>query len=483
MQTRVAWLDNLPAVMLGLRTRPILGTDMRPAEMLYGRALRIPGIFCNYEDDDTDTSEFKKSFLRFMMDLKPLQVEHKCNTKPFYFKDLDTCSHVLKLIKVIQPSLCPPYSGPHYVEGRDDDRKHFDININGEIVKVSTDQLKPAYFLGDEEGGVGVDDLLTDSQQRAATPSMLAAGHFVLEDDVSITALNNQVVLDSQQVPLKRNLQVASDSQRSPLRGNPQVPLQRNSQALPTRWVMPEVLALLADCVASLEVPGGEGLTVGVMMKSEASYWLEGRRAQSVVSLARQETLVVFGFVVENEEPLESRSVFSPFDTSEVELADSHGDMVTESEPVVGELWAVVAPVTRLEERELTARRAQAEFGASDMRAHLDGNDTVHCSAGPQLLNVYAREVIVRPRSMCQSPNSVVWQRSSQRKPSPRSSVIREARMGWRDRQLRNSSRVPDPDRRQTASAAGRSGLHSPSDRSRMAEARSGCYLSTGGHT
>ncbi|CAB0037994.1 unnamed protein product [Trichogramma brassicae] len=186
------------------------------------------------------------------------------------------------------------------------------------------------------------------------------------------------------------------------------------------------------------------------MMKSEASHWPEGRRAQSVVTLARQETLVVFGYVVKNEEPLDSRSVFSPFDTSEVELADSHGDMVTESEPVVGELWAVVASVTRLEERELAARRAQAELG---------------------------------PRSMCQSPNSVMWQRSSQRKPSPRSSVIREARMGWRDRQLRNSSRVPDPDRRQTASAAGRSGLHSPNDRSRLAEARSGCYLSTGSHT
>uniref|UniRef100_A0ABD2XU27 Integrase catalytic domain-containing protein n=1 Tax=Trichogramma kaykai TaxID=54128 RepID=A0ABD2XU27_9HYME len=156
------WLDNLPAVMLGLRTRPILGTDMSPAEMLYGRALPIPGIFCKYDDDDTDNSEFKKSFLRFVMDLKPLHVEHKCNTKPFYFKDLDTCSHVLRLIKVKQPSLYPPYSGPHYVEGRDDDRKHFDININGEIVKVSTDQLKPAYFLGDDE-------LLTDSQCRAAT--------------------------------------------------------------------------------------------------------------------------------------------------------------------------------------------------------------------------------------------------------------------------------------------------------------------------
>ncbi|KAL7292728.1 hypothetical protein TKK_0013850 [Trichogramma kaykai] len=138
--------------------------------------------------------------------------------------NLDTCSHVLKLIKVKQPSLYPPYSGPHYVEGRDDDRKHFDININGEIVKVSTDQLKPAYFLGDEEDGVGDDESLTDSQRRAAAASMVAAGNYVLEDNVCITPLNDQAATDSQQS--QRASQVPSQRVSH-------VPSQRASQVPP----------------------------------------------------------------------------------------------------------------------------------------------------------------------------------------------------------------------------------------------------------
>ncbi|CAB0028406.1 unnamed protein product [Trichogramma brassicae] len=52
------WLDALPTIMLGLRTRPILDIDLSPAEMLYGRALRIPGIFCEYDDDDYDSRAF-----------------------------------------------------------------------------------------------------------------------------------------------------------------------------------------------------------------------------------------------------------------------------------------------------------------------------------------------------------------------------------------------------------------------------------------
>uniref|UniRef100_A0ABD2VXG0 Integrase catalytic domain-containing protein n=1 Tax=Trichogramma kaykai TaxID=54128 RepID=A0ABD2VXG0_9HYME len=45
-QSSGEWLDTLPSVLLGLRTCPILDTDLSPAEMLYGNVLKIPGIFC-----------------------------------------------------------------------------------------------------------------------------------------------------------------------------------------------------------------------------------------------------------------------------------------------------------------------------------------------------------------------------------------------------------------------------------------------------
>ncbi|XP_023319350.1 uncharacterized protein LOC111694660 [Trichogramma pretiosum] len=122
-------LDALPTIMLGLRTRPILDTDLSPAEMLYGRALRIPGIFCEYDDDDYDS------------------LKHKDTSRPFYYADLDACSHVFKIIKCGKRSLERPYTGPHRVISRDPSKKHIEIQVDNRIVRVSVDQLKPAHFL------------------------------------------------------------------------------------------------------------------------------------------------------------------------------------------------------------------------------------------------------------------------------------------------------------------------------------------------
>ncbi|CAB0045234.1 unnamed protein product, partial [Trichogramma brassicae] len=141
------WLDSLPTVLLGLRTRPILDTDLSPAEMLYGRALRIPGIFCEYDDDDFDSRSFRETFLRYMMDVKSLPVRHKTSTRPFYYDDLDTCTHVFRVVKSNKQSLQRPYTGPHQVISRDPSKKHMEIRVDNKVIRVSVDQLKPAHFL------------------------------------------------------------------------------------------------------------------------------------------------------------------------------------------------------------------------------------------------------------------------------------------------------------------------------------------------
>ena len=71
--------------------------------------------------------------------------------KPFWFKDLDTCSHVLKLVKKVKPPLVRPYTGPHKVLDRHESKKYFKIEVNGEPRVVSTDLLKPAYYIPDFE--------------------------------------------------------------------------------------------------------------------------------------------------------------------------------------------------------------------------------------------------------------------------------------------------------------------------------------------
>uniref|UniRef100_A0ABD2W5T1 Uncharacterized protein n=1 Tax=Trichogramma kaykai TaxID=54128 RepID=A0ABD2W5T1_9HYME len=126
--------------------------------------------------------------------------------------------------------------------------KHLDININGEIVKVSTDQLKLAYFLGDEEDGVGDDELLTDSQRLAATASMVAAGNYVLEDNqVSRVPAQQGSQFPPQQASLVPPLQVS----RVPSQPNIQVP----SQCDGTRDLSFSTHRLIAESRSLVPVP------------------------------------------------------------------------------------------------------------------------------------------------------------------------------------------------------------------------------------
>uniref|UniRef100_A0ABD2XI19 DUF7041 domain-containing protein n=1 Tax=Trichogramma kaykai TaxID=54128 RepID=A0ABD2XI19_9HYME len=136
-----------------LRTRPILDTDMSPAEMLYGNVLRIPGIFCEFDDDDPDTKAFKDTFLKHMINTGPFNVEHHINKKPFYYQDLDTCTHVYKLVFPKKSSMARPYTGPHRVIYKDPERKYFDIDIDGKQYRSTTQHLKPAFVTVNEIPG------------------------------------------------------------------------------------------------------------------------------------------------------------------------------------------------------------------------------------------------------------------------------------------------------------------------------------------
>uniref|UniRef100_A0ABD2X7Z4 RNA-directed DNA polymerase n=1 Tax=Trichogramma kaykai TaxID=54128 RepID=A0ABD2X7Z4_9HYME len=69
------WLDSLPTMLLGLRTRPILDTDLSPAEMLYGRALRIPVSLKELLNEDLPDSESTISQDKIIIDDRPEQTK------------------------------------------------------------------------------------------------------------------------------------------------------------------------------------------------------------------------------------------------------------------------------------------------------------------------------------------------------------------------------------------------------------------------
>uniref|UniRef100_A0ABD2X018 Uncharacterized protein n=1 Tax=Trichogramma kaykai TaxID=54128 RepID=A0ABD2X018_9HYME len=141
------WVTSLSTVLLGLRTRIILPEDISPAEMLYGTALCIPGDFIGeINRDDNELKTFKTTFVQHMQNLKPIEATAKSKVKPFYFKDLESCTHVFKAIKAVKPPLTRPFTGPHKVHHKHDSRRHFDIVIGNKVKTVSIEHLKPAHL-------------------------------------------------------------------------------------------------------------------------------------------------------------------------------------------------------------------------------------------------------------------------------------------------------------------------------------------------
>jgi len=156
------WTKVLSTVLLGLRTRVRLETDCSPADLLYARALKLPGEFVLCDDVLPSHQPFLSEFRDYMREVRPVPVERKDKRKIFFFKDLATCTHVLLLTKrEIKVPLERPYKGPYKVLERVSDRV-YKIDIDGRPTCVTVDRLKPAYFIPE----IVVDELLSNSGER-----------------------------------------------------------------------------------------------------------------------------------------------------------------------------------------------------------------------------------------------------------------------------------------------------------------------------
>ena len=142
------WYYKLPSVLLDLQTAVGLDTGVSPAEVHFGRALRTPGDFCAHQETEVGRDLFMNEFRQYLKKIKNVPAPNKLKKtppdfKPFWFKDLDSYSHVLKLVKKVKAPLIRPYTGPHKVIERHPSKKYFKIKQK----TVSTDLLKPVYFI------------------------------------------------------------------------------------------------------------------------------------------------------------------------------------------------------------------------------------------------------------------------------------------------------------------------------------------------
>ena len=109
------WTRVLSTVLLGLRTHVRLETGASPAEFLYGTTLRVPGKFFVQEDVLPEPNIFLQEFREWMREVKPVPTAHKYKKRAFYFKDLDSCTHVFLSTGATKKPLERPYTGPYKV--------------------------------------------------------------------------------------------------------------------------------------------------------------------------------------------------------------------------------------------------------------------------------------------------------------------------------------------------------------------------------
>lgn len=143
-----SWPDELPIVLMGLRSTFKPELEACPAEMLYGTTIKLPGDFFEQANTEEMTTDFAKNLCNIMNDLRPVAASHHSNDKYFVQTELAQCTHVFLRDDAVRKPLKTPFDGPYRVIKRDD--KTFDIDIKGKINKVSIDRIKAAFLPSDQ---------------------------------------------------------------------------------------------------------------------------------------------------------------------------------------------------------------------------------------------------------------------------------------------------------------------------------------------
>ncbi|XP_068235650.1 uncharacterized protein [Palaemon carinicauda] len=134
------WKAQLPWVLLGLRTAPLVDVVPSPMEKVYGEALTVPGEFFPATTDDAKLDHLRKIAGEFRLCRKT----HEDGTRHFMPKNLDDCDYVFTRVNAHRQPLTRPYRDPYKVIRRK--AKSFFLNVQGQKDWVTIARLKPAFL-------------------------------------------------------------------------------------------------------------------------------------------------------------------------------------------------------------------------------------------------------------------------------------------------------------------------------------------------
>lgn len=138
------WMDQLPLVLIGIRTAWREDLNCSPAELVFGTCLHVPGEFFPSSSRSTSpSSEFLRSLQEQMHKTFPSPPRFHGSPSSQVPKNLATTGYVYIRKDGHKGPLQRPYSGPYKV--LETSNKYFAVEINGRRENVTVDRLKVAY--------------------------------------------------------------------------------------------------------------------------------------------------------------------------------------------------------------------------------------------------------------------------------------------------------------------------------------------------
>ncbi|XP_008552079.1 uncharacterized protein LOC103574413 [Microplitis demolitor] len=134
-----SWYDALPTVLLGLRAAWKDDIQTKPAELVYGEPIRLPGELL-IPTNKKSSHDIVNTLKRHFNSLAPAEMSRHGKHSVFCSRSLSTCSYVLVQNDRVGPSFSAPYEGPYRVVTRHD--KYFIVNFRGQQIATSVDRLK-----------------------------------------------------------------------------------------------------------------------------------------------------------------------------------------------------------------------------------------------------------------------------------------------------------------------------------------------------
>ena len=137
------WTDQLPWVLLGMRTTPKVDLEASPADMVYGSALTVPADFVAPPSTPLSANQHLRQLRNTVGTLAPPPTHHHGTHPVSLPNSLTSAEYVFVLRGGIKGALQTPYEGPFRVLNKQD--KTFTLDWNGRPETVSVDRLKAAH--------------------------------------------------------------------------------------------------------------------------------------------------------------------------------------------------------------------------------------------------------------------------------------------------------------------------------------------------